>query len=466
MADKPPEDGYISVVDEEPVFFELLKWDSSQTQKQHEHRSLEKAKSPEKSVPKPKDDSDPFVFSDSAFIETYRISKDLARNLCEELKPVMPDSTKSMEFSVESKVMATLAFYATGKYQKWIGGKTDPSITQYFVSTAVLQVTEAMNHPTIVKKYIHFPHLRNEREIVKNGFYMKYGIPNVVGCVDCVHVPIARPDEDQKKHFNKSYHSKKVQIISDSNLNILSVDASAGGALSHDAILARHAVRVDLTSLNQAREPCWLLGGPHYSQKPYIMVPVPKITKKTPISPEKYYTNMHAQAHNTVMETIKQLKSRWKCLQASCNKQFDPNTVAMMVVACCVLHNICNSHGLPVVQMTHTEERLEAMKQRVANAPISRKQVEDPSGVQARAVLIQLLWNERRVTPESCSNTKKRMSKKDRIIESQPHPHPHPHQMVQTQTLHEDPKRPRLVMNNPYGLGVSVAPGWGHYPQH
>lgn len=104
MADKPPEDGYISVVDEEPVFFELLKWDSSQTQKQHEHRSLEKAKSPEKSVPKPKDDSDPFVFSDSAFIETYRISKDLARNLCEELKPVMPDSTKSMEFSVESKV--------------------------------------------------------------------------------------------------------------------------------------------------------------------------------------------------------------------------------------------------------------------------------------------------------------------------------------------------------------------------
>lgn len=65
--------------------------------------------------------------------------------------------------------MATLAFYATGKYQKWIGGKTDPSITQYFVSTAVLQVTEAMNHPTIVKKYIHFPHLRNEREIVKNG---------------------------------------------------------------------------------------------------------------------------------------------------------------------------------------------------------------------------------------------------------------------------------------------------------
>lgn len=65
--------------------------------------------------------------------------------------------------------MAALSFYASGKYQKSVGGKTDPSITQYFVSTAVMQVTEAMNHPSIVKKYIHFPHLRNERDIIKTG---------------------------------------------------------------------------------------------------------------------------------------------------------------------------------------------------------------------------------------------------------------------------------------------------------
>ncbi|XP_045775517.1 putative nuclease HARBI1 [Maniola jurtina] len=466
MADKPPEDSYISVVDDEPVFFELLKWDSTQSQKQPEPRSLEKAKSPEKSVPKPRDESDPFDLSDAAFVESYRLSKDLARNLCEELKPVMPESTKSIEFSVESKVLAALSFYATGKYQKSIGGKTDPSITQYFVSTAVSQVTEAMNDPTIVKKYIHFPHLRSEREVIKNGFYMKYGIPNVVGCVDCMHVPIARPDDDQKKHFNKSYHSKKVQIICDSLMNILSVDAKPGGSLSHDAILNQHAVKIDLQSLNHARELCWLIGGPHYFQKSYLMTPVPKITKKSPLSPEKYYTNMHAQAHSTVIETIKQLKSRWKCLQATCNKQFDPSTVSMMIVACCVLHNICNSHGLPVVQMNPTEERLEAMKQRVANASVPRKHNEDAGGLQARSTLIERLWNERRVAPESCSNAKKRMSKKDRIVEPIP-PQQHLHAMPpQHQTLHEEPKRPRILMNNPYGIGVAVPPPWPHYPQH
>ncbi|CAH2208830.1 jg14142, partial [Pararge aegeria aegeria] len=93
-------------------------------------------------------------------------------------------------------------------------------------------------------------------------FYMKYGIPNVVGCVDCMHVPIARPDDDQKKHFNKSYHSKKAQIICDSNMNILSVDAKPGGSLSHDAILNKHAVKIDLESLNYSRELCWLIGEP------------------------------------------------------------------------------------------------------------------------------------------------------------------------------------------------------------
>ncbi|XP_052742602.1 putative nuclease HARBI1 isoform X2 [Bicyclus anynana] len=420
MSDKPPEDSYISVVDDEPVFFELLKWDATQSQKQPEPRSLEKAKSPEKMVPTQRDESDPFDLSDTAFVDAYRLSKDLARNLCEELKPVMPESTKSIEFSVESKVLAALSFYATGKYQKSIGGKTDPNITQYFVSTAVIQVTEAINNPAIVKKYIHFPHLRNEREVIKNGFYMKYGIPNVVGCIDCMHVPLARPGDDQKKHFNKSYHSKKAQIICDSQMNILSVDPQPG-SLSHQAIFHKHAVRNDLESLNYSRELCWLIGGPHYTLNSYLMTPVAKITKKTPMSPEKHYTNLHAQAHSVVKETMRQLKSRWKCLQATCNKQLDPPTVGMMIVACCVLHN-----------------------------------------ARARAALVDRLWSERRVAPES--NPKKRMSKKDKPVEPPPQ---HLHSMQpQLQSLHEDPKRPRILMNNPYGLGVAVPPPWPHYPQH
>uniref|UniRef100_A0A2H1WPM8 SFRICE_013477 n=1 Tax=Spodoptera frugiperda TaxID=7108 RepID=A0A2H1WPM8_SPOFR len=258
--------------------------------------------------------------------------------------------------------------------------------------------------------------------------------------------------------------------ICDSDLTIISVDATAGGSYSHDSVLNRHAVRVDLDSLNNSGEPCWLIGGPYYTQKQYIMTPIPKITKKSPVSPEKYYTNVHAQAHSAVTDTIKQLKSRWKCLQANCNKQFDPPTVAMMIVACCILHNICNRRGIPPVPMTQTEERLEAMKQKVANGPIPRKQVEHANGIQARAALVERLWNERRIVPE-CGAPKKRMSKKDRIMENhqppQPPPQQHHHQQQMHQPHHEDmSKRPRIIpMTTPtYSLGMP--PGWGHYPQH
>lgn len=104
MAEKPPEESYISVVDEEPEIFELLKWDNSHTQRQQEvAQPTEKAQSPDKRVCKPQE-SDPFDLSDASFIETYRLTKQLARNLCEELKPVLPKSTKSVDFSMESKV--------------------------------------------------------------------------------------------------------------------------------------------------------------------------------------------------------------------------------------------------------------------------------------------------------------------------------------------------------------------------
>lgn len=82
--------------------------------------------------------------------------------------------TQFIFFVVVIKVLAALSFYATGKYQKSIGGRSDPSITQYFVATAVMQVTEAMNDPSIIKKYIHFPHLRNEREVIKNGYFLLF----------------------------------------------------------------------------------------------------------------------------------------------------------------------------------------------------------------------------------------------------------------------------------------------------
>lgn len=121
--------------------------------------------------------------------------------------------------------------------------------------------------------------------------------------------------------------------------------------------------------------------------------------------------------------------------------------------------------------MTQTEERLEAMKQKVANGPIPRKQVQDQNGLQARMALVERLWNERRVMPES-NTTKKRMSRKDRLLEGhqshppqQPPPPNPPPPIIQN---HQDDgsKRPRIIsMHCQPAYSIGMAPGWGHYPQ-
>lgn len=224
----------------------------------------------------------------------------------------------------------------------------------------------------------------------------------------------------------------------------------------------------------------YFTGGPHYTQMPYLMTPISKIPKKTPITPEKNYANMHAEAFSAITDTMKHLKSRWKVLQATCNKQFDHVTVSMIIVACCVLHNICNKRGLPVVPMTQAEERLEAMKQKVANGPIPRKQVENESGVRTRASLVERLWNERRLPDVP----PKKRAKRDKVIEPPPLPPPQPPPPIQPQVPqihhhqthqihhhnhHEDlSKRPRIMTLTPtYGLNVPPAPVWGHhYPHH
>lgn len=150
--------------------------------------------------------------------------------------------------------------------------------------------------------------------------------------------------------------------------------------------------------------------------------------------------------------------------------------------------------------MTQTEERLEVMKQKVANGAVPRKHIEDGVGILTRQKLVERLWNERRLT-QDCSAPKKR-AKKDRLLENQHQQQPQQqhiqqqqsqHQQIQQQnmqihnhqhqqqsqpmllqptheSLQEDlSKRPRIMsLNTPtYSLNVHPGTHWTHhYPQH
>ncbi|XP_026330041.1 putative nuclease HARBI1 [Hyposmocoma kahamanoa] len=89
--------------------------------------------------------------------------------------------------------------------------------------------------------------------------------------------------------------------ICDSELNILHVDASYGGA-SHDSFVWNQSpVKSFLERLESIGEGCWLLGDSGYAQCPWMMTPILGAASE---SPAEFYTYQHCRVRNTVERMI------------------------------------------------------------------------------------------------------------------------------------------------------------------
>lgn len=65
-------------------------------------------------------------------------------------------------------------------------------------------------------------------------------------------------------------------------------------------------------------------------------------------------------ARNSVERAIGILKGRFRCLLVHRVLQYHPDVVAKIVIACSVLHNICNRAGAPALKITAHEAEQEA----------------------------------------------------------------------------------------------------------
>ncbi|XP_045506318.1 putative nuclease HARBI1 [Colias croceus] len=221
-----------------------------------------------------------------------------------------------------------------------------------------------------------------------------FGIPGVLGCVDGTHVALVKPSEHEERFFNrKHYHSRNVQIICDSDLNILNVDATFGGA-THDAYIWRNSeINNHLQQLHNNGESIWLLGDSGYPLRPWLLTP---IVNAVPGTAEDHYTNVHCSARNTVERCIGVLKTRWRCLLAHRVLHYDHHTVAKIINACCVLHNIANQQGTEVKELSDEYTRHDSDRQISDTISIDDETHQLERGRLQRSLILQRLWRERR----------------------------------------------------------------------
>ena len=92
----------------------------------------------------------------------------------------------------------------------------------------------------------------------------------------------------------------------------------------------------------------WLLGDSGYALKRWLITPL-----STPVtSSEKKFNSSHKATRCLIERGFGALKSRFRILDHTGGSLcYAPGKVGKLVMACCILHNICRRNGTPLIEL-------------------------------------------------------------------------------------------------------------------
>ncbi|KAL2082806.1 hypothetical protein ACEWY4_022624 [Coilia grayii] len=285
------------------------------------------------------DRADFLAHDDTWLISRYRLPRTALLELCAQMGPHLERRTRhNQAIPVQVQVLSVLGFLATGTFQREIGDRS--GISQSTFSRILPDVLRGIIR--LCPRLIRFPYSAQEQQEVMEDFLRKTGFPNVIGAIDCTHVAIRAPHVNEYMYVNrKKFHSINVQLICDAHMAILNAVVRWPGS-THDSFIVRNCSVGNRLEAGAGRDG-WLLGDRGYPLKKWLLTPI----AHTETAEEAHFNTAHARAQSVVERSIGMLKGRWRCLDASRGRLlYDPEKVCQIILACCVLHNLCLSHGI------------------------------------------------------------------------------------------------------------------------
>ncbi|XP_070397963.1 uncharacterized protein [Nothobranchius furzeri] len=244
----------------------------------------------------------------------------------------------------------------------------------------------------LLPELIHLPDEGKFREIA-SYFESRWGLPQCVGAIDGSHIPIIAPRTFHTDYFNrKGWHSLILQAVVDGKGLFWNVFAGLPGSM-HDARVLRLSSIWDLASrgnlfpdhsiqiagvdfgyciLGDSAYPLqdWLLktwdlacrgnlfpdhsiqiagvdfgycilGDSAYPLQDWLLKTFTDTGRLT--EQQLLYNKKFSRARVVVENAVGRLKGRWRCLLK--RNDCDVSLVRSMILTCCALHNLCESHG-------------------------------------------------------------------------------------------------------------------------
>lgn len=175
----------------------------------------------------------------------------------------------------------------------------------------------------------------------------------MLGAIDASHIPIAAPELNHSDYYNrKGWYSMVIQAVVDHQYVFRDICVGWPGSVHDARIFANSSVYKRITQdglldgysrdiLGQHISPL-ILGDSAYSLQTWLMKP---FTDTPNLSREKKCYHYHLSRARIVVENaFGRLKARWRRLMKrnDMNTEHIPNVIS---AACCVMHNICETHG-------------------------------------------------------------------------------------------------------------------------
>lgn len=161
---------------------------------------------------------DAFEMPDDLFRQHFRLTKDLVRWLCDELREDLERQrvNTATVLTVEQQVLCALRFYATGSFQGMIASDEHLAVSQPSVSRCIHAVTDAIVN-CLGHEWISFPCSPAELATAREGFeLLDSRFPGCVGAIDGTLVCIAAPSDEVNRpaYFcRKGYYALNVMVV-------------------------------------------------------------------------------------------------------------------------------------------------------------------------------------------------------------------------------------------------------------
>lgn len=296
-------------------------------------------------------------FQPSDWLDKFRMSRETFFYLCDKLRPRLArqDTCFRLALPVEKRVAVALWRLASN-----VEYRTISSLFGVGKST-VCRCVRDMCHAIVAllrPVYLRYPS-DQELEDSAQVFLSHWGFPHCVAAVATLHTSIITPSTNAFDYANPAgWLSVLSQVAVNGRGQFWDVCASFPGGTDPADILQNSTLWATASEggLSPASPPLFmgkslryvLLGEACYPLQSWLMKAYPeergrRASGAALTEPQQVFNQHLNRALGVTEEALLRLRARWQCLSKRNDCGLD--VVPTMILACCILHNICEAHG-------------------------------------------------------------------------------------------------------------------------